>query len=75
MSQLSPEQRALLKDLERNPVWAGLLRTLASSRKAIPRWKLSDKSEQEKWAEWIFCSGVEHERAEILKLLGYDYGD
>ena len=74
---LTPQQRALLLDLNLNPVWVSILDDLKTSLSAAPRWKRSGddgRSEEEKRAEWIHHSGKLDELDNILLILGANRG-
>lgn len=65
---LNNAQKALLKDLEMNPVWGSLLQDIAAMR-SVPRYSpRGDDHEDKKTRDWIYRSGMD---AGIEKILGY----
>lgn len=65
---LKPEQKALIKELQMNPVWGSILDDIAAMR-GVPRYKQRDGDDEEKKrADWIYRSGID---AGIEKILGY----
>ena len=70
--QHSNEQKALLLELQMNPVWASLLRDIKTMG-GVPRYKPGgDKTPDDKNAEWQYRSGIDAGIEKVLRYLGYD---
>ena len=68
---LSPEELAFIRDLNRNPMFASMAQK-AKQRCRIPKWKRQGE-EKDKTENWIFESGVVEGVNYVLQLLGYDH--
>jgi hypothetical protein len=64
---LNDQQKALIKDLQMNPVWGSILEDIAAMRD-VPRYSPRERDEREKVSDWIYRSGID---AGIEKILGY----
>lgn len=65
-------QDRLLSELNRDPVWAELMRDVKSIG-GTPRFKPSkEKPRSEQEAEWIYRSGIDAGVAAVLAYLRYD---
>ena len=72
---MSPNQKALLKELSMNPAWVALLEDISHQLHRDFRYKPDDKPEDKKHAEWAYRSGVDCGTSNVLKLLGYEQGN
>ena len=66
---MSPEEKALVRDLNRNPVFASIMkRALESAR--IPSYKPKGDGDQDR--EWVYRSGYARGIEFVINLLGYE---
>jgi len=68
---LTNEEKALVLDLSRNPVFTGLLQKISTETKQVPKWK-KDGDEAAKHHQWVNSSGFVGGIEFVLKLLRYD---
>ena len=79
MSMLSPSAQLLLKELQMDPRWGDLLSCLASSVPPIPAFREPRSEEplrstQASHDHWVYYSGLNRGRTELLHILGYRNG-
>lgn len=70
IDDFTPNEKALLRELQMNSAWASILAKLRAFHRAPRGYKpgQSDAAEQER--DWIYYSGVDRCRDDLLKLLG-----
>lgn len=68
---LNNEEKALVLDLSRNPVFTGLLQKISTDTRQTRKWKKGG-DETAKHHEWIHSTGFVEGREYVLKLLRYD---
>ena len=65
----SPSEKALLRDLAMNAAWRGILDKLREFHRAQPRYVPGQGTAKEQELDWIYWSGVDRCRDDLLKLL------
>ena len=66
------EQKLLLKELSRNPVWGSVLKDMETHLRRKIRYKKDDKDELKKLHELIHAAGMDQQLDNVIGLLTYD---
>jgi hypothetical protein len=69
LEQLTESEKRFLIDLQMNPIWRPLLEKITNHARELPRYKPGQGGAREQELDWIYYSGVDWMRAELLKLL------
>ena len=72
MTAFNDGEKALLRDLSMNPTWGGVLRKLAEFHRPVPKYTPDQGTSKEQELDWIYWSGVDRARSDLLKLLGHE---
>ena len=65
-----PMERAFLRDAAMSPVWRGILAKLGAYHRPPPKYEPGKGTSREQELDWIYWSGVDRCRTDLLKLLG-----
>jgi hypothetical protein len=68
VSELSDVEKLYLRELRANSTWQSILEKLAEGRQ-VPAYKPDDTSEERKTNQWIYDSGIDRGRRDVLKRL------
>jgi DNA-binding GntR family transcriptional regulator len=68
---LNNQEKALILELARNPVFTDLMQKISADTRQVRKWRKGD-DEDAKHHEWIYSSGVVEGRDYVLKLLRYE---
>jgi hypothetical protein len=66
----SEVEKALLRELAMNPTWGSVLTKLREFHRLPPRYKPGERESRAQELDWIYWSGVDQARTDLLKLLG-----
>lgn len=65
----NPGEKALLRELAMNSTWRGILEKLRGFHREQPRYQPGQGDAKEQELDWIYWSGVDRCRDDLLKLL------